>query len=681
MEERRQILVTSGLPYVNAGIHLGHLVEYLQTDYWVRFQKLRGHEVRYFCGDDTHGTGTMLRAQQEGREPEALLAEVKAAHVADFRAFEIEQDHFSSTHAPANEALVHEVWRALRAAGCVEEREVTQLYDAEAGIFLADRFVVGGCPRCGAEGQYGDNCEVCGATYDPGELVSPRSTISGSVPEERTHPHLFVKLSLFQDFLQEWTQAEGRMPPETANWLRGSFLAEPLRDWDVSRPAPYFGFEIPDSPGNYFYVWVDAPIGYIAATKEWCDANGESLDRWWRNPDCEIHHFIGKDIAYFHTLFWPVMLKTAGFELPESIHVHGFLTVNGEKMSKRKGTFISARTYLDHLSPEYLRYYYASKLSARVDDLDLNLDEFVQKVNADLVGKVVNLASRTARFVEGRELPAEYPSERDEGLFAAGAAAGDEIAAAYDGLETSRAMRLVMGLADRANEFVESREPWKLRKDASKEAELLEVCGIALNLFRQITIYLAPVLPRFAEESARLLGLEGGARWSDAARPVVGARVAKFRHLMERAETGKVEAMIEASRREAEALAARAGGAKTEALAGEPLEAECSIDDFGKVDLRVAEIVAARSVPKAKKLLELELSLGGDERRTVFAGIKKAYEPESLVGRLTVVVANLAPRKMKFGTSEGMVLAAGPGDAELFLLSPDSGAKPGQRIR
>jgi methionyl-tRNA synthetase len=681
VEERRQILVTSGLPYVNAGIHLGHLVEYLQTDYWVRFQKLRGHEVRYFCGDDTHGTATMLRAQQEGREPEALLAEVNAAHVADFVAFGIEQDHFGSTHSPANEMLVREFWSALRAAGCVEEREVRQLFDAEAGIFLADRFVMGSCPRCGAEGQYGDNCEVCGAAYDPSELVEPRSTITGSRPEERSHPHLFVKLAPFQDFLLEWTQAEGRMPTETANWLRGSFLAEPLRDWDVSRPTPYFGFEIPDSPGNYFYVWVDAPIGYIAATKEWCDANGESLDRWWRNPDCEIHHFIGKDIAYFHTLFWPVMLKTAGFELPKAIHVHGFLTVNGEKMSKRKGTFISARTFLDHLSPEYLRYYYASKLSSRVDDVDLNLDEFVQKVNADLVGKVVNLASRTARFVEGRELPASYPADRDEGLFAAGASAGDEIAAAYEAVDTGRAMRLVMALADRANEFVESREPWKLRKDAAKDVELVEVCAIALNLFRQITVYLAPVLPRFADESARLLGLERPTRWSDAAEPVVGARVAKFRHLMERADSEKVEAMIEDSRREAEAMAAAAKRSKGEALAGEPLEAECTIDDFGKVDLRVAEIVAARAVPKANKLLELELSLGGDERRTVFAGIKKAYEPDALVGRLTVVVANLAPRKMKFGTSEGMVLAAGPGDAELFLLSPDAGARPGQRIR
>ena len=548
VKERRQILVTSGLPYVNAGIHLGHLVEYLQTDYWVRFQKLRGHDCRYFCGDDTHGTATMLRAQQEGREPEALLEEMNAAHVADFKAFGIEQDHFGSTHSPANEALVGEFWAALRANDCIEEREVTQLFDPEAGIFLADRFVVGGCPRCKAEGQYGDNCEVCGATYEPSELIDPRSSISGVVPEQRTHPHLFVKLERFHDFLEEWTQTPGRIPPETSNWLRGTFLKEPLRDWDISRPAPYFGFEIPDSPGNYFYVWLDAPIGYIASTKEWCDLRGEDLGNWWRNPDCEIHHFIGKDIAYFHTLFWPAMLKTAGFQLPTKIHVHGFLTVNGEKMSKRKGTFILARTYLDHLSPEFLRYYYASKLSSRVDDIDLNFDEFIRKVNSDLVGKVVNLASRTARFVKDRELSAIYPAEHDEGLFAAGVAAGVELAEAYEARDTSRAMRMIMALADRANEFVESRAPWKLKKDPDKHNELLKVCSISLNLFRQITVYLAPILPRFADESARLLSIEEATCWRDAATPVVGKRVAKFEHLMERVDPEKVAAMIEEAR-------------------------------------------------------------------------------------------------------------------------------------
>jgi methionyl-tRNA synthetase len=680
--ERRQILVTSALPYVNAGIHLGYMVEALQTDFWIQFQRLRGHEVRYFCGDDTHGTATMLRAQREGRPPEALLDEMKDAHIADLNGFGVVHDHFSSTHAPANEKLAAEFWSALREAGSVEEREVTQFYDPDAGIFLADRFVLGGCPRCKAPGQYGDNCESCGATYEPSDLIDPKSAISGAAPEERSHSHLFVKLEPFHAFLEEWTQAPGRMPTETANWLKGTFLADVLRDWDISRPAPYFGIEIPDAPGNYFYVWFEAPIGYIAATQEWCDETGEDLDRWWRNPDCEIHHFIGKDIAYFHTLFWPAMLKTAGYQLPETIHVHGFLTVNGQKLSKRTGTAILARTYLDHLSPEYLRYYYASKLSSKVDDIDLNFEEFVQKINSDLVGKVVNLASRTARFVKGQALP-EYPADRDQGLFASGVAAGQEIAEAYEARDTSRAMRIIMALADRANEFVESKEPWNLKKDESKHDELRDVCAIALNLFRQITIYLGPVLPRFTEESTKLLSLGGATRWEDAATPVVGGEVGKFKHLMQRVDPEKVSAMLEASRESEEASETEAvsGEAAGEALDGQALAAECTIDDFMKVDLRVAEIVEAKSVPKANKLLELTLSLGGNERRTVFAGIKKAYEPESLVGRLTVVVANLAPRKMKFGLSEGMVLAAGPGDSDLFVLSPDSGAKPGQRIR
>ncbi len=695
---RRQILVTSALPYVNSDLHLGYLVEAIQTDVWRRFQQLRGHEIRYFCGDDTHGTATMLRAQKEGRPPEALLADMQRAHEADLNAFGVVHDRFSNTHTPANEALVGEMWKKLRAAGIIEEREVTQLFDPQAGIFLADRFVVGGCPRCKAPGQYGDNCEVCGCTYEPSELIDPKSTITGAVPETRSHRHLFVNLETFHTFLDAWTQTPGKMPPETANWLRGTFLSGPLRDWDISRPAPYFGFEIPDAKGNYFYVWLDAPIGYIAATKEWCDANGEALSRWWNNPDCEIHHFIGKDIAYFHTLFWPAMLKTAGYSLPTAVHVHGFLTVNGEKLSKRKGTAILARTYLDHLSPEYLRYYYASKLSSRVDDIDLNFEEFTAKVNADLVGKVVNLASRTARFVKGRALPARYPADRDGGLFAAGAAAGAELAEAYESLDTSRAMRTIMALADRANEFVEAQAPWNLKKDPARDGELLDVCAIALNLFRQIAVYLAPVLPRFAEESERLLSLDGPTRWEDAAAPVVGKTVAEFRPLMERVDPVKVEALLEAARATSDEAAGGAGAdsagaavgtsssgssaaSEAEALAGEPLAAECTVDDFAKIDLRVALILSAKAVPKADKLLELEVSLGGDERRTIFAGIKHAYDPDKLVGRLTLVVANLAPRKMKFGTSEGMVLAAGPGGSELFILSPDSGAKPGQRIR
>jgi methionyl-tRNA synthetase len=545
----RQILVTSALPYVNGHIHLGHLVEYIQSDIWVRFQRLRGCEIRFFCADDTHGTATMIRARQEGREPEALLAEMSAAHQRDFADFGVSFDHYGSTHAASNQRLVNEIWAKLRAGGHVVTREVTQLYDPEAGAFLADRFVRGTCPRCKAPGQYGDNCEVCGSVYDPNELIDPTSTLSGARPVQRSAPHYFVRLEAFRPFLTEWTQAPGRMPQETARWLSGTFLGEPLRDWDVSRPAPYFGFEIPDAPGHYFYVWLDAPVGYMSATFDWCERSGEDFARWWRNPDCEIHHFIGKDIAYFHTLFWPAMLRASGYPLPHRIHVHGFLTVNGEKMSKRKGTFVLARTYLDHLGPDYLRYYYASKLSGAVDDLDLSLEEFSAKVNADLVNKLVNLASRTARFVEGEALV--DPSGDDGGLFAAGAAAEAELAAAYEACDTNRVCRTVMSLADRANEFVEARAPWTLRKEAERRPELIRVCSASLHLFHQLAVYLAPILPRIAGEARQLLGADAAFRWEDAATPLVGRRVAPFRHLLQRVDPAKVQAIVAASASEA----------------------------------------------------------------------------------------------------------------------------------
>ena len=541
----RQILVTNALPYVNHHVHLGHLLGYLQADIWVRFQRLRGHEVRYFCGDDTHGTATMIRARQEKREPEALLAEMKASHERDFADFGIRFDHYGSTHSESNRQLTAEVWAALRKAGHVVTREVTQLYDPEAGVFLADRFVKGSCPRCGAPDQYGDNCEVCGSVYDPEELVNPVSTITGAKPVKQSATHYFVQLEPFRPFLTEWTQAPGRLPRETANWLAGSFLGEPLRDWDVSRPAPYFGFEIPDAPGHFFYVWVDAPVGYVAATADWCAANGEKLERWWQNPDCEIHHFIGKDIAYFHTLFWPVMLKVWQKPLPHRIHVNGFLTVNGEKMSKRKGTFILARTYLDHLAPDYLRYYYASKLSGGVTDFDLDLAEFVSKVNSDLVGKLVNLASRTARFVEGEALV--DPTADDGGLLARAGAAGDEIAAAYEAGDTNRVTRTVMALADHANAYVEARAPWTLRKQEGKRDELLRVCSTSLHLFHRLALYLAPILPRIAGEARALLSAEPTSSWEDAARPLVGRRVARFEHLLQRVDPKQVEAITRAS--------------------------------------------------------------------------------------------------------------------------------------
>ena len=673
----RQILVTNALPYVNADIHLGHLLEHVQTDLWVRFQRMRGHDVRSFCGDDTHGTATMIRAQQEGREPEDLLDEVRVAHEEDLAAFDIVYDHYGSTHSASNQRLVNEVWAALRAGGHVAEREVTQLFDTEAGIFLADRFVKGACPRCGTGDQYGDNCDACGAVYGPEELTDPKSTISGTTPELRSATHYFVELEGFHDFLAEWTQAPGRMPTETANWLAGAFLSEPLRDWDVSRPAPYFGFEIPDAPGHFFYVWLDAPVGYMSSTADWCEKTGEDLERWWGNADCEIHHFIGKDIAYFHTLFWPAMLRAWGRPLPTRVQVHGFLTVNGEKMSKRKGTFVLARTYLDHLSPESLRYYFATKLSGGASDMDLNLEEFVAKVNSDLVGKVVNLASRTARFVEAKSLAKPYPD--DDGLFAAGERLGDEIAEAYEACDTGKVTRLVMGLADRANEYVESRAPWTLRKQEGAEEELVAVCSIALNLFHQIVVYLAPILPRLAAEARDLLGQGPTPEWKDSKTPLTGVRVGKFRHLMARVDAEKVDAMIEAGAVGSEASEPETG--EGEALAGEALAAEIGIDDFSKLDLRVARVESAKPVDGADKLLELVVHLGGDERRTVFAGIKAAYEPESLVGRLVVIVANLTPRKMRFGTSEAMVLAAGEGGKNLFVLGVDSGAVPGQRIR
>ncbi|MEM9659499.1 MAG: class I tRNA ligase family protein, partial [Planctomycetota bacterium] len=503
---------------------------------------------------------------------------------------------------------------------------------------------------------------VCGHHYSPVDLVDPVSALSGATPEVRSSPHLFIELEQLHGFLAEWTQADDRLQPEIANYLKGHFLHEPLRDWDISRPAPYFGFEIPDSPGNYWYVWYDAPIGYMASTRQWCDRVGESLDDWWKSPDCEVHHFIGKDIAYFHTLFWPGMLKTAGYSLPTKVHVHGFLTVDGEKMSKSKGTFVRARTYLNHLDPDYLRYFYAAKLTPRVDDIDLSIDEFISKVNSDLVGKVVNLASRSARFVEKSGLSPAYPD--DGGLFAAAAAAGDEIAGAYEACDYNRAMRLIMALADRANPFVEENKPWELRKDPAGAQRLQDVCTVALNLFRQLTVYLAPVLPQLAEQSGALLG-EPITEWNQAKAPLVGVPVAKFKHLMKRIEENKVHAMIEESKQESASAAADDSTPtisdpyddSDQPLAAEPLAEECSIDDFVKVDLRVARIVEAAEVVEARKLLKLRLSLGGGVYKQVFAGIKAAYAPDELVGRLVVCVANLKPRQMKFGLSEGMVVA------------------------
>jgi methionyl-tRNA synthetase len=683
----RKILVTSALPYANGPIHLGHLVEYIQTDIYVRFQRLRGNRCIYICADDTHGTAIMIRARQENTTEEAIIGKMSEAHRRDFEQFSISFDRFGSTNSDDNRTTCGEVWAALRKQGLVESRPVEQLFDPVAQTFLADRFVKGNCPKCGAADQYGDNCDKCGASYSAVDLKNPRSAHTGATPEMRSAEHLFVTVEKRHEFLEQYTQTGDHLETSIANYLKGHFLGEPLRDWDISRPAPYFGFEIPDAPGHYWYVWFDAPIGYVGTTREWCKATGEDFDSWWRSPETEIHHFIGKDIVYFHTLFWPAMLDAAGLSLPKKVHVHGFLTVDGEKMSKSKGTLVMASSYLAHLDPAYLRYYYASKLSLRPEDLDLNLDEFEKKVNSDLVGKVVNLASRTSRFVEGQPLSATYPD--DGGLFAEAAAKGDEIADAYEHVDLARAMRLIMALADRANEYVDRMEPWKLKKVPERQGELRDVCTIALNLFRQILVYLAPVLPKMAEQTALLLN-QPIHHWSEARTPLLGNTVGSFTHMMNRVDAQKTKAMMETNilatvgeRPETPAPAVETQPADDgSAIQAEPVAAQISIDDFGKIDLRVARIVSAEHVPEAKKLLKLQLSLGGTETRQVFAGIKSAYDPEKLVGRLVVMVANLAPRQMKFGLSEGMIVCASGGDTSgLFLVSPDSGAKPGMRLK
>ncbi len=689
-EKQRRILVTSALPYANGHIHIGHLVEYLQTDIWVRFQKSRGNRAVYVCADDTHGTAIMLRAQKEGRTEEDFIAEMSDAHQRDFSGFGIEFDNYGSTNSEESRALAHEIWAALRQKGLIVEKPVTQYFDPESGAALADRFVKGTCPNCKSPDQYGDNCEKCGAAYAATDLIDPKSVHSGKTPESKTVPHWFVQIEDLHEFLNEWTQSGDHLQPEIANFLKGNFLqnpvdskdpsqgVQPLRDWDVSRPAPYFGFEIPDAPGHYWYVWFDAPIGYMSSTKQWCERNGENFDDWWKSDDVEIRHFIGKDITYFHTLFWPAMLKSSGYSLPRRVQIHGFLTVNGEKMSKSRGTMVRASTYLKHLDPGALRYFYATKLSNNTDDLDLDVNEFVTKVNADLVGKVVNLASRTAKFTQ--ELSAAYPD--DGGLFENASQAGEEIAACYEACDFAKAMRQIMALTDRANEYLDKAEPWKVRKDPERADELRDICTIALNLYRQIVIYLSPVLPGLAKDSAELLKAPMN-EWAGASAPLVAHQIGKFSHLMQRVDPKNVEKMMEEEKAAAAADVASVEkdfGDTKDSLEKEPLASEISFDDFSKVDLRVARVVKAEHMEEAKKLLKLTISLGGDDRRTVFAGIKSAYQPEDLEGRMVVVVANLAPRKMKFGVSEAMVVCAGEGGGDLFVLSPDSGAKVGQRI-
>lgn len=679
----RQILVTAALPYANGHIHLGHMVEYIQTDIWVRFQRLRGHDVKWMWADDTHGTAIMIRAKAEGRSEEELIAEMAEAHLRDFDAFGLSYDNYGSTNSEETRKHCHVIWEKLREAGLIEKKDVTRLFDPEAGQFLSDRFVRGKCPNCGAEDQYGDACEKCRATYAPTDLIEPKSVLSGATPEVKSSPQLFVRLEDLHSFLDSWVDS-GTLQPETVNYLKGQFLSKELRDWDVSRPAPYFGFEIPDSPGDFWYVWFDAPIGYIGSTQQWCDANGDDVDNWWHAEKAtgEIVHFIGKDITYFHTLFWPAMLKTAGYKTPDRVQIHGFLTVNGEKMSKSRGTFVMASTYLEHLNPSYLRYYYAAKLGPTDSDLDLDLDDFQLKVNSDLIGKVVNIASRCAKFVQNGNLAESYPD--DGGLFEAGAKAGESIAAAYEACDYAGAMRQIMALADAANQYIEQKEPWVLKKDPAKATEVVDVCTVGLNLFRQIAVYLSPVLPVLAEQVGELLN-DPITSWSQSQQPLLGTPVSKFKHLMQRVDPEKVKAMVEESAESLGGSADAIPGAEyndsTEPLEKEPLVAEkITIDDLMKVDFRVARIVECNHVEGADKLLQLTLSLGGDERRNVFAGIKAAYDPEQLLGRLVIMVANLEPRKMRFGMSEGMVLASGPGKKDVFLLGVDEGAQPGHRV-
>ena len=678
--EKRAILVTSALPYANGPIHLGHLVEYIQTDIWARFQRARGHECYYVCADDAHGTPIMLRARQEGITPEELIERVGREHRADFADFHIAFDHYGNTHSEENRRLVTAIYEAARDQGHIERRVIRQAYDPEAGMFLPDRFIRGECPRCGAPDQYGDSCEVCGATYAPTDLKNAVSVISGARPVLKESEHLFFKLSHFEGMLRDWTRS-GPVQPEIAHKLDEWFEAG-LTDWDISRDAPYFGFEIPDAPGKYFYVWMDAPVGYMASFRQLCDRAGIDFDRFWdRDANTELHHFIGKDIAYFHTLFWPAMLSVGGFRRPTRVHCHGFLTVNGQKMSKSRGTFIQARTYLEHLDPEYLRYYFAAKLGPGIDDIDLNLDDFRSRVNADLVGKLVNIASRCAGFISKRfdgRLAGALP---DPDLYETFVRAGEEIADLYERREFGHAMREIMALADVANQYIDEQKPWVRIKDPDTAPSVQGIATQGLNLFRALLVYLQPVLPRLAERACGFLRLPPQ-RWDDVAEPLLDHAIERFRPLMTRIEEKQTEALLAASR---EALApgtAPSAGAAEPAgpLAAEPIAEEIEFADFAKVDLRVARIAAAEHVEGADKLLRLTLDLGG-ETRNVFAGIKSAYDPQDLVGRLTVMVANLKPRKMRFGVSEGMVLAAGPGGKDLYLLSPDDGAEPGMRVK
>jgi len=696
---RRTILVTSALPYANGAPHLGHIVEYVQTDIWVRFQRLRGHDCRYVCASDAHGTPIMLKARQEGVTAEELIARFGAEQRRDFADFGISFDNFHTTHSPENREVTEAIYRRLVEGGHIRRETIRQAYDEQAQMFLPDRFIKGECPKCHAKDQYGDNCEVCGAAYQPTDLIEPYSAVSGAKPVRKTSDHHFFKLSdpRCADFLKGWIvppQVQAEAGNKLNEWLEGG-----LSDWDISRDAPYFGFEIPGAPGKYYYVWLDAPIGYMGSFRNLCDKKGLNFDEYWAPASqAEVYHFIGKDILYFHALFWPAELHHAGFRTPSGVFCHGFLTVNGSKMSKSRGTFITAESYLKHLNPEWLRYYYAAKLNGSMEDLDLNLEDFTARVNSDLVGKYVNIASRCAGFITKKFAGQLGPVDAAATAEFEAAWKSGEIAQSYESRDYGRALREIMRLADVANLYIADRKPWEMAKQEGREAELHQVCTTALTLFRDLTLYLKPVLPRLAEQVETFLGIPPLA-WGDqwASLPV-GHRINDYKHLMTRADAKQVEAMVEANTQSLLPSPAPGEGAghsqvrhaehqqhaKTSSPPTPPASAAeglIGIEDFTKVDLRIARIVAASHVEGADKLIRLELDIGEEKPRQVFAGIKSAYAPETLVGRLTVMVANLAPRKMKFGMSEGMVLAASGNEPGLFILSPDTGAQPGMRVK
>lgn len=686
----RKILVTSALPYANGSIHLGHLVEYIQTDIWVRFQKMQGHTVHYVCADDTHGTPIMLRAEKEGISPETLIGNVHKEHSADFSEFLVAFDNYYSTNAPENKELSQGIYKKLKAAGKIATKTIEQFYDPVKNMFLPDRFIKGECPKCHAKDQYGDSCEVCGATYNPTELINAYSAVSGAAPVRKETEHYFFKLSECEQFLKDWTRS-GTLQGEAANKM-GEWFENGLNDWDISRDAPYFGFEIPDAPGKYFYVWLDAPIGYMASFKKLCLDQGLDFEEYWKQDSTtELYHFIGKDILYFHALFWPATLEFSGHRKPTQIFAHGFLTVNGEKMSKSRGTFITARSYLDHIrNPEYLRYYYAAKLNSTTEDIDLNLEDFVARVNSDLVGKYINIASRTAGFINKRFDGKLNPSANNP-VIAEMKAASQMLAESYAEREYGRALREIMRLADLANGFVAEKAPWVLAKQEGQDALLQEVCSDAVEMFRLLTLYLKPVLPKLAQEIELFLNIENLSWAAVAASLPAQHRINAYEHLITRVDAKQIEAMVEANKASLQSTPPAVAAPHSEqrhaqhqqnAANAEAEESSyISIDDFTKVDLRIARIANAEHVEGAEKLLKLTLDIGEEKPRQVFAGIKSAYDPATLVGRLTVMVANLAPRKMKFGMSEGMVLAASDERGGPFILSPDSGAQPGMRVK